>query len=424
MKVKSLKFLSNYKQFKKGQIFNFGDDFEEKKTTKNTNFSVLVGRNGSGKTTLMSLIPNLFHHIERYIGNIHADFELIYTIKQLNQDTEVKISHYKNLIRITIPEVYENVQLVPKRSPTSNNFKFINRTDSYIDYSEFHQYTPFSVVTSTFSLHGEYPNPRPKNFIGSQIVSDQTITSIYGRNHYKIGSISRGLLRFVKLFYESNSEIKELLKLFDLKFTNRLLYRDLGEEARWITINEQWISKNDSKIQAVEAYLNDIEFERYGQKICLTNMSSGEKMLLLRALSILNSIENNSIVIIEEPELHLDEIWNKQLITLFKILYKNYNSHIIIATHNYSIINTVPQTNLIALKNGIQEKIYGNTFLASYDEIFRVLYGDDFKINKVEEEYLLSISEKSVPQLKEDYKLLGNSIYKYLVYKKIKEKRK
>ncbi len=286
----------------------------------------------------------------------------------------------------------------------------------------FHEYTPLAVVSSTFSLHGEYPVARPFNYQGHQIVSDQSITNIYGKNHYDIGSISLGILRFIKLFFDSKSEIKDLLKLFDLKFTNRVLLKYFGEPPNWVNVNRSWLKKHDDEIQMEEAYLNDIEFERYGRKISLSNMSSGEKMLLLRALSILNSIEDNSIVIIEEPELHLDQIWNRQLTTLFNILYKGYNSHIIIATHDYSIINSVPQDNIILLENGKRKRLNESTFLASYDELFRILYGEKFKENKIEDEFLSSISKKNIEELKRDYKELGNSVYKYLVFREIKTK--
>ena len=145
-------------------------------------------------------------------------------------------------------------------------------------------------------------------------------------------------------------------------------------------------------------------------------------MLLLRAISVLNSIENDSIVIIEEPELHLDQVWNRQLITFFQILFKDYNTHLIIATHDYSIINSVPQTNLIPLHYGKRKSIEENTFLASYDELFSVLYGDKFKSNKIEEDFLETISLKDLETLKTDYKRLGNSVFKYLVFREIKSR--
>lgn len=418
MRVKSIKFLSDYKQFQKGQKFQFSSLKKEYSTNSNTKFSVLVGRNGSGKTTLMSLIPTLFHYIERYNDKIPANFELIYEIRGI----EITISHLNNLIRGSVPNVYKNVQVVPKRNPRYNDYTMINKEEKFIEYALFHQYTPMSVVASAFSLHGEYPTPRPGNYDGHQIVSDQSITNIYGRNHWQMGSISRGILRFVRLFFESKSEIKQLLKLFDLEFTNRVEHKYYGAESEWVEVNRSWLHKHDVEVQMEEAYLNDIEFERYGRRITLNNMSSGEKMLLLRAISILNSIEDESIVIVEEPELHLDQVWNRQLMTLFQILFKNYNCHIIIATHDYSIINSVPKNNLIFLDYGKKSQIHENTFLALYDELFSILYGDKFKLNEFESEFIKSIPQKSIEELKADYNELGNSLYKYLVYKQLKNK--
>lgn len=418
MIVKSIKFLSEYRQFKKGQEFHFSASEIKESSNIKTNFSVLVGRNGSGKTTLMSLIPTLFHYIERYNGKIPANFELKYVIRGI----EVSITHLDNVVYITVPNRFDNVQLVPRRNPHSNDFSSINKNEPFIEYILFHEYTPMAIVTSTFSLHGEYPSSRPRNYKGHQLVSDQSITNIYGKNHWQMGSISRGILRFIRLFFESEKEIKELLNLFDLEFTNRVEQRYPQAESEWVNVNKTWLKKHDVEIQMEEAYLNDIEFQRDNRKITLSNMSSGEKMLLLRAISILNSIEDNSIIIIEEPELHLDQVWNRQLMTLFQILFKKYKAHIIIATHDYSVINSVPQTNLISLHYGQRTTIEESTFLASYDELFSILYGDKFKSNKVEEDFLATISQKDVETLKNDFETLGNSVFKYLVYREIKAK--
>ena len=416
MRITRIKFLSEYKQFKEGQEFQFSA-FEQENTIASSNkFSVLVGRNGSGKTTLMSLIPTLFHHIERYNGKIPANFEIQYKIK----NKHITIRHFNNLIRVTVPNLYDNIQVVPKRNPNSNDFSMINKNEKFIEYFHFHEFTPRSVVSSAFSLHGEYPTSRPRNYKGHRIVSDQSITNIYGKNHWQMGSISRGILRFVRLFFDSKSEIQELLKLFDLKFTNRVEHKHFGDDSRWMEVNKQWLKRHDIEVQMEEAYLNDLEFERYGRKITLSNMSSGEKMLLLRAISILNSIENDSIVIVEEPELHLDQVWNRQLMTLFKILFRNYKSHIIIATHDYSIINSVSKNNLIFLDYGRRTQIKDNTFLASYDELFSILYGDKFKPNEVEANFLKNLSLKSKEELEADYEELGNSFYKYMVFKQLK----
>lgn len=418
MIIKQLTFFNDYKQFKKGASFSFSSNSDSKSHFENLKVSVLVGRNGSGKTTLMSLISTLFHNIERYDSKIPADFEIVYTTNLTIKEIEVSIKHFNNLITLSIEGIHDQIQLLPKKNARQEHLSLIDIDKPYIRYKDIRKYLPFKVVTSTFSIHGEYPISRPSNYIGDEIVDVQSITDIYGNNHYDLGSISLGIFRFVNLYFKKSNELKKLLELFDLKFTNRVLFRD----SDWEIVKKKWLKLSESSFIKKYDYLNDIEFERNGRFISLDNMSSGEKMLLLRSLSILNSIEQESIIILEEPELHLDPVWNRQLTTLFEVLLSGYNSHLLIATHNYSIINSVQQSNIISLESGSENKISENTFLASYEELFRILYGEDFRSNKIEEDFLSTLSEKNVDELKNDYEKIGNSIYKYLIYKKIREK--
>lgn len=412
MRLKELTFTKEFKQFKENSSFSFSSNEED------LNISVLVGRNGSGKTTMMSVIATLFHNIERYIDKIPASFNLTYTKNIDGQLKEISISHSENLIRVNIEGIYENVLLVPKRNAHKLDYRFIDKNKPHITIEDFLQFLPEAIVTSIFSFHGEYPISRPPNYGGYQLVTIQSITDIYGKNHWSIGSISLGIFRFLKIYFHENNKLRDLLKLFDLEFNNKILF----SQTEWEYFDSKLLQVSDEKFTSEYDYLNDLEFVRKGRIISLGNMSSGEKMLLLRTITILNSIRQNSIVIIEEPELHLDPVWSRQLTTLFNTILSEYNTHIIIATHNYSIINSVKQSNLVHLERGSESEIPENTFLASYDELFRVLYGDDFKSNIVENDFLNGISKKSLEELENDFNLLGNSIYKYLVFKEIKNR--
>jgi ABC-type lipoprotein export system ATPase subunit len=420
MKVKSIKFLNDYKQFKKGQIIAFSGPDQRNSKFLDINVSVVVGRNGSGKTTLISLIPILFHHMERYNGKIPADFELSYSIKIFRTWYDVKISHLANLIRISVSGKHDEVQLLADKGPGKPDNTLVNLNEKYVRFFEIQEYLPSSVVTSVFSIHGEYPAQRPLNYQGTRTLSNVSTEMIYGTNHYSIGSISRGILRFLRKYHTQRNKMKKLLTLFDLEFTGRVYLQNPHGEGTWVAGSQQWLTAQDVSVQMEDYFLNDLEFKRNDRIIFLNNMSSGEKMLLLRAISILTHLEKNSLILIEEPELHLDQVWNRQLITLFNELYKDYNPHIILTTHDYSIINSVENQNLILMNNGKEQAISG-TFLASYDELFNLLYGSKFKPNAIEDGVLKDIDTKSLSALKEDYANLGNSIYKYLVFKRISE---
>lgn len=420
MRLLSLKFLSDYNQFKKGLTINFGEPAERQEYLQ-IDISVLIGRNGSGKTTLMGLIATLFHHLERYNGQLSANIEIRYLIKAFKKQHEVTISHVDNLVRVSVAGKYDKVQLIPKKDAHKDDIRIIDEQQPSISFDLFNTYLPQNVVTSTFSMHGEYPPGRPGNFQGKHIIKDQSITKIYGSNHYNLGSITRGILRFLRLFYKRNKKIRSLLRLFDLQFNNKVLLKIAYDgEDRWQAIDLKWLNDNDAAVQSEEIFLNNIEFIREGGKIHLNNMSAGEKMLLLRAISILDAVEDQSIVIIEEPELHLDQVWNRQLTSLFNEFFSDYDIHLLIATHDYNIINSVHSANLIFLEKG-EERDLDGTYLASYDELFNVLYGNKFRLNRIEQAILKDLENMTLEELQEMYNELGNSIYKFLVFQRIKE---
>ncbi|QXU43478.1 ATP-binding protein [Pedobacter sp. D749] len=422
MQLLHIKFLSDYKQFKKDQLITFSTDDDEQIESYILKISVLVGRNGSGKTTLMSIIAQFFHHIERYNGKIPADIEICYVIGILGRSRTVTLIHQYNLLRISIGDTrYKNMQVIPKKNPHEWDNKIIDSAEPAVTFDEIAQYMPTSIVTSVFSMHGEYPNPRPGNYEGRQLLADRSITRMYGDNHFDLGSISRGIVRFLRMYLAKGSRVKSLLGLFDLKFNDRVLTKDWrrsnGNDA-WVDVDRKWLAENDVDVQMEHIFLNDIEFKRGDRLINLSNMSSGEKMLLLRAISILDAIEQNSLVIIEEPELHLDPVWNRQLVTLFRTFFSSYRAHILIATHDYSLIKSIPPSRLVFLNQGRDEAIK-NTYLASYDDLFSTLYGGSYRPNKVEQDLLKSIESKPLAELKDIFSEMGNSLYKYLVFKKI-----
>ncbi len=420
MIIESIEFLKDYKLFKKGELVHFPD--KKNNDYLDLNVILLVGRNGSGKTTILGLISRLFHHIERYSEKIDADFILKYKIKYGEKIVPVVIIHEKNVIRLTF-DSYNKVQLLPKKNSNILDKKVINLEEDFIEFSSFISYCPKSVVTSAFSLHAEYPNRRPVNFIGYMLLGNYNITDIYGKNHYKLGSISRGILRFIKLINNSDSGLSEVLQRFNLNFGFKVLVGGRGGNGDWELINNKWLKKMDSAVQHEEVYINDLLFFREGKEIYLDIMSAGEKMLLLRMISILNGIEDDSLVIIEEPELHLDQIWNKQLITFMECLFQSYNAQFLIATHDNTLINSVPKTNILRLGNKTGTTVQKNTFLASNSELMLALHEKSYGLNSVEEKILIKISdpESTKDELVELDKILGDSIYKFLLHKRLSE---
>ena len=90
-----------------------------------------------------------------------------------------------------------------------------------------------------------------------------------------------------------------------------------------------------------------------GTKINITDLSSGEKQLLLILLTALCQDENPSVLLLDEPEISLHFSWQHELIKNIRTL--NPNCQVIIATHSTSIF-TKGWMNKIFFIDGVENE--------------------------------------------------------------------
>jgi len=80
----------------------------------------------------------------------------------------------------------------------------------------------------------------------------------------------------------------------------------------------------------------------------INGLSSGEKQLFLRALSLKFLEVNNSIILIDEPEISLHPKWQSKIIKLYENIGEN--NQLIIATHSPHIIGNIEAKQLRIMK--------------------------------------------------------------------------
>ena len=85
-----------------------------------------------------------------------------------------------------------------------------------------------------------------------------------------------------------------------------------------------------------------------GKEFDISGLSSGEKQLFLRALSLKFLNVNNSIILIDEPEISLHPRWQRKIINVYENIGKN--NQLIIATHSPHIIGNVTKEQIRVLK--------------------------------------------------------------------------
>jgi energy-coupling factor transporter ATP-binding protein EcfA2 len=83
-----------------------------------------------------------------------------------------------------------------------------------------------------------------------------------------------------------------------------------------------------------------------------TGMSAGQKMFVLVGTTICASIQSNSLLLVDEPELYLHPTLEAEYFKMLKALLNLFESYAIIATHSVFIAREVPERNVLVLREG------------------------------------------------------------------------
>ena len=310
MKIKSIE-IKNNKALK-----NININFEKENEILNT--IVIAGSNGSGKTTLLECIYSKMELISKKWTRIEG-IELI-----LEKD-ELQFIEYlgRNKINTIKNEMYKIVKneipIFPKVIYIPSEVKFKN------------------LNTKTVYLKLDY---NFLNIIDSSIV-DNIPSYIASRITYLANTEENLTMREVK--EEVNSEINRMFEILelDVKLTG--------------------VSKDE---RSMPVFTNSS-----GEEFDINQLSSGEKQLFLRTLAIKMLEPENSIILIDEPELSLHPKWQQRIIEIYQRIGKN--NQIIVATHSPHILGSVPRENIILLsknENGEVVSTTGEELYTSYGQ--------------------------------------------------------
>ena len=331
MKIEKI-YISNYKNLK-----NLEMDF--KKDNKILDLVILTGSNGSGKTRILECILNCF---EDYINSNYREdknrldiyfqenekkcfnesFDLEMFFKVLNRYNWKKVEPFVlggNYKKDDFFEkgkmLKEKLEVLPKiiYVPTEINFQKMDTASTTL----VQKYRFINIVDT--NLIKDIPS-----YIATKMISE-----MFKNKNEKVEDIQR------KVFDEIN-EIFEILEI-------NVKVEDISQDGRNIPI-----FKNSA-----------------GEKFDINELSSGEKQLFLRTLAIKMLNPENSIILIDEPELSLHPKWQQQIVDVYKKIGKN--NQIIIATHSPHILGSVKKENIILLDRSDDGKIMIKTDEDLYD---------------------------------------------------------
>ena len=319
---------------------------------------VLVGINGSGKTRVLESIRYWFEMFRSKAVNVELFYEeneievleslmnnegLTKIEKEAQKDIEftdclrnIKFYNYdyrhnkienRNYNSKIISRSFEKLKIFPKiiYVPTEINFEKIKKAQTNLKK----EYSFINIVDS-------YEIKDIPSYIATRIskVANE-------EENLTMGQVRK------KVFAEING-IFEILEL-DVKLSE--------------------ISKDENSMP--------IFTDSSGKKFGINELSSGEKQLFLRTLAIKMLEPENSIIMIDEPELSLHPKWQQKIIDVYKKIGKN--NQIILATHSPHILGSVEKESIILLvknKNGVVEVRTGENFGNSYGQTMERILED------------------------------------------------
>ena len=321
MKIKNL----HIKEFK--GLRDISINFE--KNDKPLDLVVLAGSNGTGKTRVLESILEYFqdyiyHNYKQNSNKIEMYFEEKENICRDNVGNEMEL--YAGLKEFSYNEtnnprnekhikIKKELDILPKviYVPTEINFQKMNTASTTL-VQEYN----FINIVNTNLIKG----------IPSYIATKMISAMLKNKNE-KVGDVQK------KVFDEIN-EIFEILDI-DVKA------EDISQDGKNMPIFE-----NSS-----------------GDKFDINELSSGEKQLFLRTLAIKMLNPQNSIILIDEPELSLHPKWQQRIVDVYKKIGKN--NQIIIATHSPHILGSVKKENIMLLDKDGEGKIVIKTGDELYD---------------------------------------------------------
>jgi len=320
MKIKNL----HIKEY--NGLENLDINFESK--GKVLDLIVLAGINGSGKTRVLESVLDFFYKIEMFYKSQNK-IELFYEeIENESIKTAGNIDVFYNELKngakgaFLSPKYLEIKKILKKFPkiiyvPTEINFQKVQKAQ-----------TNFKKEYNFINIVDSYEIKDIPSYIATRIskVANE-------EEDLTMGQVRK------KVFAEING-IFEILEL-DVKLSE--------------------ISKDENSMP--------IFTDSSGKKFGINELSSGEKQLFLRTLAIKMLEPENSIIMIDEPELSLHPKWQQKIVDVYRKIGRN--NQIILATHSPHILGSVEKENIILLEkneNGIVEVKTGDEFGNSYGQ--------------------------------------------------------
>lgn len=320
-----------------------------RKDDKILDLIVLAGVNGSGKTTILEAIKDFFNNTNIsydepeksniYLNIFFEDFEK----KQIEEAEKSSIDNYEHKLQ----DFFSALQSYEYNRKNNGEYysyliaKFFENPPKIIYVPAENKFEEIQTYSTTLSKEYEFINT-----INSNVIRD--IPSYIATRRNYLATIEEDLT-MKEITNKVVNEINDIFNILELD------------------VKLKGFSKDERTMPIFE--------NSAGEEFDINDLSSGEKQLFLRTLSIKMLEPDNSIILIDEPELSLHPKWQQRIIEVYKNIGEN--NQIIVATHSPHILGSVSNENIFILyrnENGKIDAKTGDDIYSSYGQpVERVL---------------------------------------------------
>lgn len=375
-------------------------------------YTVLIGNNGTGKSTLLNEIVRKYKKSDSYnsprkvisiSSSISDKFPMDVTFRRNNRDKKVCYSDLsyvylglraRNNQFSASAQFKKALEILVQSYGTERYSKGYRHIFHYLDYQP--------IIKAEYKLNISF------RLLGDRIKEDNLVEYIYQKQTFYKSD-------YKKLLIEYNISLPEIVN-----FLNRYYY---DKESSIIfnfsekNIDRMFYDKSiyfesvyNYKILQVLQKLNLVRnfnvkiFKKHGAEVNFKDASSGEIAILSSLFALIPLAVDNSLILIDEPEISLHPYWQAQYIPLLdKILEGLTGCHIIIATHSHLMLSDLPIGNssiVSFIRNGayvqtelLSDSTYGWSAEDILLNVFQVPTTRNYYLSEVVSEALILIKD-------------------------------
>lgn len=177
--------------------------------------------------------------------------------------------------------------------------------------------------------------------------------------------------------------------------------KDISEISDEFTMSYRKIKKDEMLnewFECIEHVLNDPSFQgldRLNLQKSFKKLSSGQKIILSILAGVYEHIDNNSLIILDEPETHLHPSLMSAFMHSLRDILRRFDSYAIIATHSPVILQETPSLFVQVLGGSSRNPRVRKLKIESFGEEISTLTEDVFHVSYEESNFYKTLTDLS-----------------------------